>query len=165
MNTDSPPNSKLFFSYFSNLVMLKPFSIDKQLADVLKLDNTEPMPENLEIMSYNSPYILRNLGFNVIWYIVFVEGFIFVSVFGLVFKKCKDVKKFLLKIRDKYLTNGFVLFLNASYLFTCVSFFLSTNYMKTDSTGNYVNVCFSLVLGIIILIYPIFIGIFYTVNF
>jgi hypothetical protein len=164
MNTDSPPNSKVFFSYFINIILLKPISIDQQLVDVLKLDDTQPMPENFEMMSYASPYPTRNLGFNCIWYIVFMEGFIFWWLLKRVLTKCPNARKFLLKIRDKYLTNGFILFLNSTYLFTCVSFFISTSYMKTDTTGNLINFGFSLVLAVIIVAYPIFIGVFYTVN-
>jgi hypothetical protein len=46
-----------------------------------------------------------------------------------------------------------------------VSFFLSTGYFKTDTPGNKVNACFSMVLAVVMMVFPIFVGIFYSLNF
>jgi len=51
--------------------MLEPISIDKQLVDILKADETEPVSENFDMLGYSSLSPTRNMGFNCIWFIVF----------------------------------------------------------------------------------------------
>ncbi len=58
-----------------------------------------------------------------------------------------------------------MLFLNSTYLCTCVTFFLSTSYMKFNTPGNTVNSGFSVVLAFVILSFPTFVGVFYSYNF
>ncbi len=131
----------------------------------MKLDDTEPLSTNFEMLSYATLYPTRNLGFNCIWYLVFPSSFVLCWILRRVFCKCKKVKKILRKFRDEFLSNGLVLFLNSSYLCTCVALFLSTSYTKFNTPGNTVNSCFSVVLGFVVIFYPVFVGAFYTYNF
>jgi hypothetical protein len=140
--------------------MLEPISIDQRLVNFMKLDETEPLSQNFEMLSYGTLYPTRNLGFNCIWYIVFPSGFILCWILRKMFSKCKKEKKFLRRIRDKYLSNGLIVFLNSTYLSTCVSLMLSTSYTKFDTPGNCVNALFSVILGFVITFFPIFSGVF-----
>ncbi len=144
---------------------MEPISIDQQLVSVLKLDETEPLSPNFAMLSYSTLYPTRNLGFNCVWYIAFPAGFFLCWVLRKMFKNCKKVKQFLRKMRDKYLANGLILFLNSTYLCTCVSFFLSNSYMRFNTPGNTANSCFSVILGFVMLLFPIFVGVFYAYNF
>ncbi len=119
------------------------------------------------MLSYDSLYPTRNLGFNCIWYIVFPAGFILIWLLRKVLSKLKfECEENSLRIFfDKFLTNGLIQFFNSTYLITCMSFFLSISYTKFDTTVNVVNALFSIVLALVIISFPIFVGVFYTKNF
>jgi hypothetical protein len=142
--------------------MIEPVSIDSGLVSVLNLDQTEPLSPNFAILSYSTLYPTRNLGLNCLWYMAFPTGLFVCWILRLAFKNCKNEREFLAKIRNKYLTNGLILFLNSTYLCTCVSFCISTHYMRFDTLGNNVNSLFSVLLAFVIILFPIFVGVFYT---
>jgi hypothetical protein len=60
--------------------------------------------------------------------------------------------------------NGAILFINSTYLQTATSFFLATFYIKADSVGNNVNTTFTLLLAAVLILFPIFVGVFYSKN-
>jgi hypothetical protein len=165
MNVNTPPNAIVFFTYFNDIINMEPISIDEILIDKLNLDYTEPLSPNFEMLSYPSLHTTTNFGFSCVWYILFPSGFFICWILRKAFNKCKKEKGFLRRIRDIYLSNGLILFFNTSYLSSCVCFFLSTKYMKFDTTGNIVNSCFSIVLALVIVFFPIFVWVFYTHNF
>ena len=142
---------------------MEPVSLDSFIIEYLNLTETGYLTENFALLGYKSYFSTRNLGFNCIWFLVFPIGLTLVQLIIWLSKGC-EINIFIIKFRNKFLTNGLILFLNESYMFTVTSFFLNCFHFKFDTFGDKINSYFTLLIGMISIFFPVFFYLFFVSN-
>lgn len=77
----------------------------------------------------------------------------------------KNTRGYRLKIYRSLFFNGPIVFLDQSYILISVCGFLNTFYLRFDTWGNILNSLFSIILLAIVVVFPIFVGVFYNFKF
>jgi len=123
-------------------------------------------------MGYQSFSSVINMGFSSLWFIYYPIFIALVFAARKILKKIDTTKKYhdkatkLLKnVWEESLINFAIIFLNENYMLISTSFFLNCLLFKFDTYGNTICALFTILLGIISYGFPIFVAVFYSVNF
>ena len=163
----------MFFGYLLTLINIEPVNVDSFNNKNLNLDqDLQPFSQNFNQMGYQSLQSVLNMGFSSLWFIYYPVGVLMVYLASKILKYMSDkekcharITKLITIMKEKFLINSAIIFINEAYMLITTSFFLNCLYFKVDTYGNTLCSLFALLLGIISFGFQIFVTAFYIYNF
>ena len=111
-------------------------------------------------MGYNSLYIILNFG--TLCWIIFVTPLIWAATPLVVAISRGELKHLKRTVSHQMFFNNWIRFCYETYLFLGVCAALNFNYLKFDGYGNIINSLLALFSGLVIVVFPFFVIIYYN---
>lgn len=157
-----PANAQIFFGMLMNIISLNLLPTTNYFNDWFKLDDSgnNPLNENFNNLGYGALYVIQNMGTLCLVMLAPIVGLVVSYIFAVSFEG---------SIKDKFnalynfvFFDGTIAFLNETYILLGVSCALNTYYLYWNTCGNVLNSVISVVLGTILVLFPVFVTIFYN---
>jgi hypothetical protein len=160
-NLSFPANAKIFLGCLLQIAQMSLIDTDNFFDEILQLDVTEPLSDNWGDLSYKSLYSMRNFGLPLTAFLMLP---LFMGLMMILANYIKHtwIRLIIGKFHNFFICNALVLWLYEFYIFLAASFCMNTFYFKWDTYGNIANSLFTIVSAWICLIFPIFVGYFYS---
>jgi hypothetical protein len=158
-----PANAQIFFEILLSMLTADVVDMDDFYDENFVLDEVDPFTTNFEMLGYGSYYPLKLLGTLAI---LMVAPLILSLLFIIVIyfdedKVCRRIRKF----NHNLYWNGFIVFIYENYILISLSALLGTQHLLIDTGGNTINSVITIVFWAILILFPIFIAVFYTLHY
>ena len=130
---------------------------------IFKLDEVDPFNDNFDKFGYSSLYVVQSFGTLTLTFVVVPVVYV-VSwvVYTLLFASKNYKGVWHKKLKKSVFYNETFVFVDESYLLLAISAALNSFYLRWDTAGNIFNSVFSLVVGVVVVVSPLFFFTFYS---
>ena len=162
-----PATALIFFGGLINLINFQIIDFSTIYNKMLFLDANQegnnPLNSQFELMGYQSLFIIQNFGMLCLTIFLPIFAWIFAPVVVKILKgKLAYLRE---KSKDLMFFNFWIGFFDETYLFLTVCSGLNLRYnFKWQTFGEAFNCLVALIFGIILVIYPFFVAIFYYIK-